>query len=334
MIRDLIISNLPPHDQNKGWYRFRCPMCNDYKQRAGFNFDNDFSVYNCWNCGGKGKHHEDWETMSREMRTVLKHFNITNDAIDTALAKKFFKKLETGPAITRIQTERVFNFNPPEQPLPPLSYRLVAGASDNVWDEIANAYLEMRGMSADTYTFYLSNDPAYRERLIIPFYKGGKIIYWQARHLDDSNKVRYLNPPIDRNTVIFGFDKLYDSNVKSMFWAEGVFDALSVDGGCLLGSALSQEKIQLLARFKKDHIFIVDKDPNGYSLGCKVLALGYKITCVDGTTDDANDSVKRFGRLYTLASLVKNTMEGVEAQLFLEMYCKDNKTKSKGSTKQ
>lgn len=328
-----MLSNLPPHDENKGWYRFKCPICNDYKVRAGFNFNDDFVIYNCWNCGVKESHHEDWDTMGKKMRKLLGYFGISNETIDQELGKKFFKNIGAQPAITRIQKEKVFNFNPPEVALPPDSYPVNPSDQNDIWQTVAVEYLASRGLSPASHPFYLSSDPTYRERIIIPFFKGGKVIYWQARHFDDDAKVRYLNPDIDRNTVIYGFDKLFDPNIKSMFWSEGVFDAISIDGGCLLGSSLSEEKVQLLSRFRKDHIFIVDKDQNGYSLGCKALSLGFKITCVEGTSEDANDSVKRFGKLFTIASLVKNTMEGVEAQLFLEMHCKDNTSKDKGTKK-
>lgn len=332
MFRDIIIPKLPPHDERKGWFRFKCPVCNDYKVRAGFNFANDFIVYNCWNCPLKVSHHEEWETMKRDMRRVLSFFGISESDIDTELGKKFFNRKDE-PAVTRINQPKLLNLALPEVALPKGAYRLTSGPTDDIWMMVAQEYLASRKLSPDSHPFYLSPDPTYRERLIIPFYKGGKVIYWQARHFDDKAKVRYLNAEVDRDTVVFGFDKLFDSNVKSMFWSEGVFDALSIDCGCLLGSSLSSEKIQLLQRFKKDHIFVVDRDNNGYELGKKVLSLGYKISHVDGTAEDINDSVKRFGKLYTLSSLMKNAMEGMQAGMYLEMYCKQDKprTTAKGS---
>lgn len=329
MFRDLIIRNLPPHRESKGWFSFKCPICNDYKFRAGFNFGDDFVKYNCWNCAEQARHHEDWEKMSGKMRHVLSFFGLNKQAIDDELGRKFFVNAgKPKENVSTIKTE-VFIYNPPEIPLPPNSYKVSQAPPDDIWKTVAVEYLNSRGLDPDKHEYYLSTDKDFRERLIIPYFKDGKVIYWQARHFDDNNKVRYINPDADKDMIVFGYDKLTDYSVKRMFWSEGVTDGLSIDGGALLGSSLSRTKLELLKRYDKEHIFIVDADENGYKLGMNAIKNGYPITHLTAISDDANKSTQRFGRLWTVNDLMKNIKTGLAAQVFLETHCKDHSKKKR-----
>lgn len=332
MFRDLVMRHLPHHKESNGWHSFRCPVCNDYKVRAGFNFADDFIIYNCWDCGIQPRHHEDWEKMSGKMRHLLKHFGISDVMIDEELGRKFFENAgKVREAITTSVTQKkeIFLYNPPTIELPDKSYKLSDAPHDDIWTLVANEYITSRGLKPEGHNYYLSTDEKFRERLIIPYMKGGEVIYWQARSFDDNSKVRYVNSPTDKECVVYGYDKLTDYKVKRMFWSEGVFDSISIDGGCLLGSSLSAMKLEILKRYDKEHIFIVDNDGNGYKLGMEALKHGFAITHLTAISDDANKSVERFGRLWTINDLVKNIKHGFEAQVFLETHCKEHKKKKR-----
>ena len=97
---------------------------------------------------------------------------------------------------------------------------------------------------------------------------------------------------------------------------------MPVDGACLAGSALNASKIEILKKSKRRLIFVIDRDQTGGDLGQSILANGWELTFVDVRADDINDSIQKFGRCYTIYSLIKNATAKAkkdQSQLALSM---------------
>lgn len=123
-------------------------------------------------------------------------------------------------------------------------------------------------------------DPA-SDRLIIPIWKDGKVIYWCGRAYDDSkvNRVdypKYKKPSLAFNTCfendLYGYDTL-DRKQATLWIAEGVFDYISLyqEGKSVLSNAtgMSNHHIKLVTRIAKDFKQVAicydnDKSGNGF----------------------------------------------------------------------
>jgi hypothetical protein len=143
-------------------------------------------------------------------------------------------------------------------------------------------------------------------RVIIPFYRDSKVIYWQARAIDRELKPRYLNSPVARDAILYGYDHLYRWRETPLFVTEGVFDAISLDGICTLGSSINEAKLEVLRRSRRRLIFVIDRDQTGGVFGKTALENGWEISFVDVRARDANHSVQVFGLPYTIYTLMKN----------------------------
>lgn len=126
----------------------------------------------------------------------------------------------------------------------------------------AKSYLKKRKINPTNLGYIYKPDSFYHNRIFIPFYENGRIIYFQARTFVDS-KLRYKNPPgISTKDVVFNIDEIEDE----VFIFEGVFDALSLNkqiGTCTLSSSMNKEQaIKILNKGVKEIIFVPDNDLN------------------------------------------------------------------------
>jgi DNA primase len=132
------------------------------------------------------------------------------------------------------------------------------------------------------------------------------LIYWQSRSITSDVKPRYKNCYAPKDAVIYGYDKLFSYSTAPLFVTEGVFDAEGIDGICILGSSLNAAKIEILHKTKRRIIFVVDRDSNGGDLGNEVIKQGWELTFVDPNVEDVNDSIVKYGKIYTTYCLMKN----------------------------
>jgi hypothetical protein len=131
--------------------------------------------------------------------------------------------------------------------------------------------------------------------------------------------------------ILFGYEELEKSTTQPLFIMEGVFDAITIGGVSMLGSKLYKQRIDAFTRSRRRKIFVIDKKDkqnNGYKLGLDALKNGWEISFVSGQdTKDVNHSVSKYGKLYTIRNLMENATGGFEAQVALEMICKNHSTK-------
>lgn len=322
-MEELIKQNVRFEGNSKGWYHCKCKSCGDYKVRASFLFEEARIKYNCFNCGLSQSYTKNSTFLSKEFREILIAFNVPEIDIDMVLGKNFFNKDQLVLAKKKAESKIE------EVELPPGSYRIETAEDGDLWTQVAEEYLAMRGLSLSSHQWYLSSDPSFRERLIIPYFKDGKVIYWQARSFLDNVKKRYIAAAAPIEPVIFGYEELEKHNSSPLFIMEGVFDAISIGGVSMLGSKLYKQRIDAFTKSKRRKIFVIDKkdkENNGYKLGLDALKHGWEITFVSGNdTKDVNHSVAKYGKLFTVSDLLSNAKSGFEARVYLETVCKSFK---------
>ena len=314
LVRDKILLRSTP----SGWDVCKCPVCNDYKERGGFKIDPEVVGWSCFNCGSKALYEEGSGKISRGMRKVLTAFGIDDTEISSVVNTTFFKPKEDKTislsSLTKVSTAT------PEVKLPPKSFLL--GDDQFIEHQVPIVeYLLSRCINLDKYTFYFSLDQRHIDQVIIPYFRQGKLIYWQGRSIKPG-KARYDNAPVGRDAVIFNMDQLYTYTPAPLFVTEGAFDAMPVDVIGLLGSKLSPAKVELLTQARRRLIFVIDKDKNGRGLAEDVLQRGWEITFAPEGASDLNRSVQRFGLSYTAYQLMKAIPKDADAaRLSININC-------------
>lgn len=286
-----------------GFHEQRCQLCNDHSSRAGWRITPDEVFYNCYNCHFHASYEEGTGKFTRWMKELCAANGIKEAELQAISASIFFNKGEPTEREITLESLKKVNLFTPEVKFPSRTLQLGSPGHDELQEPLIEYLLKRR---MDPLKFYFSLDPAHLQRIIIPFWRDGKLIYWQSRTILDGVKPRYKNSAVAKDAIIYGFNRLYDYTDLPLFVTEGVFDAESIDGISILGSTLNAAKIELLHKTRRRIIFVVDRDSNGGDLGQHVIEQGWELTFVDQNAEDVNDSVCKFGKIYTMYSLVKN----------------------------
>jgi Zn ribbon nucleic-acid-binding protein len=302
-----------------GFYPLKCPVCSDYQERMGIKLEGDTIGVNCFNCGFGARYSENDTKINKKFKEFLIALNIPVEEIENASNLKFFAPKE--PDIISLETINKINlFTAPVQ-LPKQCKRI---SDDNY--PLLNAYLKSRNLSNADYPFYGSDDKFFSNRVIIPFYRSGQLIYWQARSIIKDEKRRYINSDTSKEAVLFNFDQLYAKSDKKLFVTEGVIDALHVNGVSIIGSKLNEAKIELLKQSRRELIFVIDHNKNGFNLAESVIKYNLgKITTPGSNTSnkefDIDESIKTYGKLWTIYRLVQNIPKSdFQRNLFLNNF--------------
>jgi hypothetical protein len=288
-----------------GFYNLRCPVCNDHSERGGFKFDGDTTGYSCWNCSARFRYEEGTGKLSRNAKEILEAFGISREDLRELTSSIFLNPAEkTEKEITSESLTKVKLFTP-EVAFPDRTRPLLSEGLEDFQEPLLE-YLIARRIDPLETQFYFSLDPKMLRRVIIPYWRDGKLIYWQARAIDNDVKPRYLNCVVSKDAVIYGYDKLHSYEEAPLFVTEGVFNAILVDGISIMGASLNAAKIEILKRTRRRLIFVRDRDSQGDSLSQQVLENGWEITTVDNRVNDINESVENYGLPFTAYSLLKN----------------------------
>ena len=144
------------------------------------------------------------------------------------------------------------------------------------------------------------------QRIIVPCYFNRKIVGWVSRHIKpnkDTTPKYYVN--IQRD-YLFNVDQLYTKDRKYVILVEGPFDAIGIDGVGLLGSQVTDIQAEFLNSFNKKIILVPDRDRAGKKLIPSAIKHGWSVSFPewDKNVKDVADAVKKYGRLFTLRSIL------------------------------
>lgn len=137
----------------------------------------------------------------------------------------------------------------------PENFRLLSDGHASVIGKRAMAYMLNRRFNASVLTEmgfgYCSSGP-YENRIIIPFYESGVLVYWQARDftgtVDDRDKIK--NPwsgttPQGKSDVLFNYDGVRDID-STVVMTESWGSALAVGRSAFAINGKSMSDIQLV----------------------------------------------------------------------------------------
>lgn len=304
-LAEIIQSKVALGPQNsRGFYDVKCPLCADTRPRGAFRFDSESTGYTCFHCGFKTRYQEGTGAISKKFRSLLDAFGITSDDLVSIRSSLLSDKPAKEEPIS-LQSLQKVKLTTPETSLPDKSHPIGSPICPELQAPLVE-YLLDRKIDPVAVRAHFSLSQKLLGRVIIPFYREEKIIYWQARAVDSAVVPRYLNSPVARDAVLYGYNQLSTWSPLPLFVTEGVFDAITLGGVCTLGSSVNEAKVEILKRSSRRLIFVVDRDTAGGTFGEVALQNGWEVTFVDERARDANHSVKLFGLPFTLYTLMKN----------------------------
>ena len=318
IVLDVLQTYLPAKRKQtpSGWVAFNAPCCEhngttpDTRQRGGLIAKADESVsFHCFNCGFKTSW-RNGRNLSFKMKKFMRWLNVPDDTI-TKLALQVLqtKTDETGHK-TFITLPKFVSKELPAKSKPIHEWAdykaLEPGGIDKDLFKVLE-YIASRKLNLNDYDFYWTPESGYRDRLIIPFYYREKVVGYTARKVVES-KVKYLSE--QQPGYVFNIDEQTDDR-KYVVAVEGPIDAIAIDGVALLGSEIKEQQTALLNSLGKHVIVVPDRDEAGQKLVYDAMESGWSVSMPDWSQDigDVNDAVRKYGRLHTLYSIVKNAEE-------------------------
>src|SRR6056300_238507 len=331
IVHDLISRNLPIGSKinPSGWTSFNCPMCTlrgarrpDSKRRGGLRFNEDNSVsYHCFNCGYKAG----WtpgKQIGKNLRQLLDVLNVHKNEIQLINLQLMDEK----PLIKKPEIKKIVLPKWEEVKFPPDTNSL---KQCEVTNEFISAveYLADREI-LDIADWHYSTHLHYKKRIILPFTYKNKTVGYTARtipKLVDKDKKKF---PKYVNTMpkyfVFGLDNV-KPEYKYVLTFEGPIDAICCKGVAIIGNNLNDVQAEILNSLKKQIIVVPDKDSSSMSFIKSAIRYGYNVSFPnwDPEIKDANSAVIKYGRLFTVNSILSNIVSNpvkieVQAKLWLK----------------
>jgi hypothetical protein len=264
-------------------------------------FKEDGFQYHCFNCNFKAG----WtpgKLLSKNTKSLFSWLGVPDSELQK-LALHALQLKEDQP-VTKVE----INLTLKEITLPEMTMSLVEWAKEDLPKDVQEQllaiynYLLGRGMDIDWYNWSWSYAPGYRDRLLIPFYQDGKVVGYTGRKITDG-KPKYLTHSqpgyvfnIDRQTV----DRKY------VLVMEGQFDAIAVDGCAISHNEPSDAQIMRLNSLGREVIVVPDRDKPGAKMIETAIEQGWTVSMPDwgDGIKDVADAVKKFGRVYTLFTIL------------------------------
>lgn len=283
------LNTLGLREYRRGWFKGHCPSCGRV-DKFGLNLYQNRT--NCFVCG----YHPSPVQLIMELEGLSSYNDVWN-----------FLKLYEGreylePVIERIErTETIL----------PDGYRnLLIG--EGKLSKLAREYVAGRGFDVEEMAYKgwgYGSKAAYFGYIIIPFYLGGKLIYYNARKFMGGGP-KYLNPTIEdfglgKSLILYNWDAL--GKYKTIYLVEGAINAetLGDQGIATGGKKISSYQISMLIKSEVKNIIIL-LDPDGIDDAIKLgLKLCYhkrlKVILLPGDKD-----VNDLGKEKTLALVKQN----------------------------
>lgn len=322
-VSDVLLSNLPVKRRrsNTGFLNVNCPMCPlvgnhkpDTKMRCGIMINPSDIGITCFNCGFKSGY-ELGSTFRRSFKTFLAQIGVDSMQIKRLnhVALTLKGMLET--AGIEIATSQPFDPSFPSVALPEgcKSFEALAkeGCTDPDFLDVVE-YTFGRGEAIyNSTTFYwtpVASIYNLNRRTIIPFYHNGNIVGYTGRIIDKTKSRKYhTNTP---SNYLFNNHVMKIKSRAFVLVHEGPTDALAIDGVATLGARLNDQQAQWLKSSGKQIIVVPDRDETGSILIDEALKHKWHVSFPrnywEPDVKDTAEAVRRYGRLYTLTSILKS----------------------------
>ena len=219
-----------------------CPFCNHHKKKLQINLETQ--KWHCWVCDARGAR---IHSLLKKLKVDYKTIQIINDIYGDY---EYTSNVEDYPEKLELPNEFKPLYKKPKSINP-------------IYNQAIH-YLKQRGIGVDEmlkYNIGYCEDGLYGGRIIIPSYnEDGELNYFVARSFYEDVKMKYKNPPVSRNVVVFDNQINWEEPITLV---EGVFDAFSVKRNAiplLSKFLLNQLRDKILHRGVKEINILLDSD--------------------------------------------------------------------------
>jgi hypothetical protein len=329
ILYDAILSHLPARRKHlpSGWISFNCPVCHevdarhkhDTDSRGGLRLEGNSIILNCFNCGFKAVWTEG-NSLTKKMRFYLTGLGATPEEI-RKINFNLWQRKSVQPRTEFIPRINI-TFNKVNLPngAMPFYYWESMDHPPVEFQQVSQYVLDRGSDIYKNYEYYWTPDKKFKHRVIIPFIWKEDIVGWTARSVINEDPKYYASTPSE---YLFNNRVLYMPERKYVIIVEGAFDAISIDGIASLGNKLSPSQISWIKQSGKEIIVVLDKDDSGENLTNVILENNWSVSVPRANSSvnenglstpfwernivkDTADAVKRYGRLYTLSSILEN----------------------------
>ena len=229
------------YQMKNGEIAFHCPFCNHHKKKLQVNLETQ--KWHCWVCNKGGY----------KIGILLRKINTSNHLI-----KEVLQLLNDYISYETDQKETIHDVSLPQEYKP-----LYLKSEDPIYKNAIH-YLRKRGIGTKEilrYSIGYCESGIYSYRIIIPSYdEDGKLNYFIARDIFPNSNMKYKNPPMSKDTVVF---ELFINWNEPIVLVEGSFDAIAVRKNVipLLGKFPSKSLVKKLVTKKVKKVYVaLDSD--------------------------------------------------------------------------
>jgi hypothetical protein len=304
---------------------FDCPMCvtvgetPDTKKRCGisktFDTNGEGVLVSCFNCGFKASYQASYG-LTIKFRDFLSRLGMPELEVNrlNIRASQLARVLGDSGTVS-FQNPNKFQPHFSKVDLPSDCHPILTwgdhGLDDPDFLEAA-AYAMNRGDEV-LKRAYWSPEDKWKHRLIFPCRWRGEVVGWTGRLVKKiEDEPKYLNE-VPAN-YLSNCDTMNNPKRKFILLPEGYLDAESIDGVSPFGAKLNKNQVTWLKETGKTIIVIPDRDKSGERLIDIAIANEWMVAFPRLTRagnnwweedcKDCAEAVKRYGRLYTLRSII------------------------------
>lgn len=315
-IQDALLTLLPPKRKStpSGWTSVNAICCThngerpDSRMRGGFRTGTDGSfTWHCFNCNFKAG----WspgKLLSKNTRNLFTWLGMSDSDIGR-LNLAALKVKDDQPVL-----KKPLNFTLTEKALPEGAMSVMDWINTAHLPDIEEdlgrivEYIVNRGMELDWYTWMWTPAAGYTDRVLIPFYHDGKIVGYTGRKITEG-KPKYLTDA--QPGYVFNLDAQTDDR-QYVIVMEGQFDAIAIEGCAIMHNEPNETQIMRLNALGREVIVVPDRDRPGAKMVRAAINNRWSASLPPWEDDikDVADAVKRYGRLYTLATILHYKVQG------------------------
>lgn len=314
-IQSALLNLLPPKRKltSGGWTSFNAPCCHhrgerqDDRLRGGIKIEKDGFVYHCFNCGFAAG----WtpgKLLSKNSKSLFSWIGM-NELEIGKLNLATMKIKDDQPVLKKTVNLLLLEKELPEGSMSVMEW-INTGYLPDVAEDIGKIveYIIGRGMELEWYNWMWSPAPGYADRVLIPFYQDGKVVGYTGRKIKPG-KPKYLTD--SQSGYVFNIDAQgYDR--KYVIVSEGQFDAIAVDGVGIMTNEPNEAQVTRINSLGREVIVVPDRDRPGAKMLKHAIANGWSASLPPWGDDikDIADAVKKYGRLYVLATILHYKVTG------------------------
>lgn len=306
LIIDTVQSYLPTKRKvtPSGWVSFNAVCCHhngtsaDNRQRGGIMVNEGVS-YHCFNCGFKAS----WQPgrkVSVKLKKLMQWLGVADDTI-------------TKCSLEAMRIEEDSSYKGERSLIPtfidkalPIGTKPLTEWLNHPSDELVPVleYLASRNLYVDDYPWHWTDEDGFNNRLIIPFYHEHRLVGYTARKIT-AGKPKYISE--QQPGYVFNLDRQHYER-KYVIVTEGPIDAICVDGVAVMSAEIGASQHALISQLQREVIVLADRDDSGYRMIEQALEYGWSVAFPewDNGIKDANDAIRRYGKLYTLYSIISS----------------------------